>query len=138
MKNLRTLTALITALLFFSFPLLSLAQQQQAYQYPPRLLEELKQLEQAALSSDYAYKQVAYLTSNIGSRLSGSPQAARAVEYVAEEMRRQGFEVQLEKCMVPHWVRGIETGELTQFNGQAPNTTQKIILTALGGSIATP
>lgn len=129
---------MITALLVFSFALPSFAQQQQAYQYPPRLLEELKQLEQAALTSDYAYKQVAYLTSNIGPRLSGSPQAARAVEYVAEEMRRQGFEVQLEKCMVPHWVRGVETGELTQFNGQAPNTTQKIILTALGGSIATP
>jgi hypothetical protein len=53
-------------------------------------------------------------------------------------MRRLGLEVQLEKLMVPHWVRGIETCELTEFKGQAPNTTQKVVLTALGGSTATP
>jgi Zn-dependent M28 family amino/carboxypeptidase len=53
-------------------------------------------------------------------------------------MKRLGLDVQLEKVMVPHWVRGVETGELVQFAGQAPGTTQKIVLTALGGSIATP
>ena len=37
----------------------------------------------------------------------------------------------------PHWVRGTETAELVRFNGQAPETTQKIVLTALGGSVAT-
>jgi hypothetical protein len=112
--------------------------QQPTYSYSPQLISELKQLQQAALSSDYAYKQVAYLCNNIGPRLSGSPQAARAVEYVAAEMRRLGLEVQLERLMVPHWVRGAETGELIQFEGQAPGTTQKIVLTALGGSVATP
>ena len=40
--------------------------------------------------------------------------------------------------MVPHWVRGEETAALVQFPGQAPNTTQKIVLCALGGSVATP
>ena len=40
--------------------------------------------------------------------------------------------------MVPHWVRGEETAALMQFPGQAENTTQKIVLTALGGSVATP
>src|SRR5438874_3802150 len=39
--------------------------------------------------------------------------------------------------MVPHWVRGEETAALVQFPGQAPNTTQKIVLCALGGSVAT-
>ncbi|HEY0385454.1 MAG TPA: M20/M25/M40 family metallo-hydrolase [Pyrinomonadaceae bacterium] len=106
--------------------------------YPPQLLSELKQIQQAALRSDYAYRQVAYLSNNIGPRLSGSPQAERAVDYVAGEMRRLGLEVQLEKLMVPHWVRGIETGDLVEFPGQAPNTTQKVVLTALGGSVATP
>src|SRR5215813_13949618 len=108
------------------------------YSYPPRLLDELKRLQQAAPASDYALKQTAYLANNIGPRLSGSPQAQRAVEYVAEEMRKVGLEVKLEKVMVPHWVRGLETGELTQFPGMAPGTTQKIVLTALGGSVATP
>jgi hypothetical protein len=70
--------------------------------------------------------------------LSGSIQAAQAVEYVTGEMKSLGCEVQLEKVMVPHWVRGIETAELTQFPGQAAGTTQKVVLCALGGSVATP
>jgi len=39
---------------------------------------------------------------------------------------------------VPHWVRGIESGEIVQFQGQASGITQKLVLTALGGSVATP
>jgi carboxypeptidase Q len=105
--------------------------------YAPQLIAEMKQLHGAALSSDYAYVQLAHLCNNIGPRLSGSPQAQQAVQYVAAEMRRLGLDVQLEKVMVPHWVRGTETAELLQFAGQAPGTTQKIVLTALGGSVAT-
>ncbi|HMF57908.1 MAG TPA: M20/M25/M40 family metallo-hydrolase [Pyrinomonadaceae bacterium] len=112
--------------------------QQQSSQFSPQLLRELKQIQQAALESDYALRQLAHLTNNIGPRLSGSPQAQHAVEYVADEMRRLGMEVKLEKIMVPHWVRGLETGALMEFPGQAPNTTQKVVLTALGGSVATP
>jgi carboxypeptidase Q len=109
-----------------------------SYNYSLQLLTELKQLQQEALGSDYALKQTAYLCNNIGPRLSGSPQAQRAVEYVAEQMRKLGLDVKLEKVMVPHWVRGLETGELTKFPGMAPGTTQKVVLTALGGSVATP
>src|SRR5438094_3701458 len=100
-------------------------------------LSELKQLQHAALDSDYAYRQVAHLANNIGPRLSGSAQAAKAVEYVAGELKALGCEVQLEKVMVPHWVRGEETAAVVQFPGQAPLTTQKIVLCALGGSVAT-
>ena len=106
--------------------------------YSDQLTKELNQLLRAALDSDYAYKQTAYLCNNIGPRLSGSPQANAAAEYVAAEMRKLGLEVKLEKVIVPHWVRGIETGELTEYNGQAKGTTQKVVLTALGGSVATP
>jgi len=106
--------------------------------YSPKLITEMKQLHNAALSSDYAYVQLAHLCNNIGPRLSGSLQAQQAVQYVAAEMRRIGLDVRLEKVMVPHWVRGAETGELVQFAGQAPNTTHKIVLTALGGSVETP
>ena len=89
-------------------------------------------------TSDYAYRQVAHLSNNIGPRLSGSAQAQKAVEYVAAELKALGLEVQLEKVMVPHWVRGEETAALVQFPGQAEKTTQKIVLTALGGSVPTP
>jgi Zn-dependent M28 family amino/carboxypeptidase len=105
--------------------------------FSPQTLADLKRLQQAALNSDYAYRQVAHLANNIGPRLSGSAQAAKAVEYVANELKAIGCEVKLEKVMVPHWVRGEETAALVQFPGQAENTTQKIVLCALGGSVAT-
>ena len=107
-------------------------------QFSPQLVSEIKRVQQAALASDYAYARLAYLCNNIGPRLSGSPQAEGAVNYVAAELRKLGLEVKLEKVSVPHWVRGQETAELTAFEGMTPNTTQKIVLTALGGSVATP
>ena len=70
--------------------------------------------------------------------MTGSAQAAKAVDYVASELKAIGCEVQLERVMVPHWVRGEETAALVQFSGQAANTTQKIVLCALGDSVATP
>jgi carboxypeptidase Q len=106
--------------------------------FSPQTLAELKRLQQAALTSDYAYRQVAHLANNIGPRLSGSAQAAKAVEYVASELKALKCDVQLEKVMVSHWVRGEETASLVQFPGQAQNTTQKIVLCALGPSVATP
>src|SRR6266850_2530923 len=106
--------------------------------YTEKTLSDLKRLQSEALESDYAYKQVAYLCDNIGPRLTGSSQAQRAVEYVSGEMRRLGLTVELEQLKVPHWVRGLETGALLQYPGMAPGTSQKIVLTALGGSVATP
>src|SRR4029077_14316484 len=106
--------------------------------FSAQTLADLKKLQQAALSSDYAYRQVAHLADNIGPRLTGSAQAAKAVEYVANELRTIGCEGRLEKVIVPHWVRGDETAALVQFPGQAENTTQKIVLCALGGSVAAP
>ena len=99
--------------------------------------QTMERLRDAAMKSDYAYEELRHLTDNIGPRLSGSAQAEKAVEWVAEEMRKLGAEVTLEKASVPHWVRGVETAELTAWPGQAPGTTQKIVLTALGGSVAT-
>ena len=106
--------------------------------FSSQTLADLKKLQQAALNSEYAFRQVAHLANNIGPRLSGSAQAAKAVEYVASELKAIGCEVQLEKVMAPHWVRGEETAALVQFPGQASNTTQKIVLCALGDSVATP
>jgi carboxypeptidase Q len=106
--------------------------------WPPEFVAKLEKIRDAAMSSDYAWKQVAHLSENIGPRISGSPEAQHAVEYVAAEMRRLGLEVTLEKAMVPHWVRGEEQAFLTVFPDQTPGTRQKIVLTALGNSSATP
>lgn len=106
--------------------------------FSPELIHELTTLRDAALADDYALRQVAHLTENIGPRPSGSIQAQQAAQYVADEMRQLGLEVRLEEVKVPHWVRGIETAELIEFPGQVPKTSQKIVVTALGGSTATP
>src|SRR5262249_11451790 len=54
------------------------------------------------------------------------------------ELRKLGADVKIENVMVPHWVRGEERAELVEYPSQAPKTTQKVVLTALGGSVATP
>jgi hypothetical protein len=106
--------------------------------WTPEQLSTMERLRDAAMKDDYALDELRHLSYNIGPRLSGSPQAAKAVEYVAGEMRALGAEVTLEKAKVPHWVRGEEKAELVSWPGQAAGTTQKVVLTALGGSVATP
>jgi hypothetical protein len=106
--------------------------------WTPQQITVMNRLRDAALTDPYATSELQHLTDNIGPRLSGSPQAQQAVEYVAAEMRALGATVQLEKTTVPHWVRGVETAQLVNWPGMAPETTQKIVLTALGGSVATP
>jgi hypothetical protein len=106
--------------------------------WTPEQIATMTRLRDAAMSDPYALKELRHLTDNIGPRLSGSPQAQQAVEWVAAEMRSLGAEVTLEKADVPHWVRGTETAEIVSWPGQAPGTTQKVVLTALGGSAATP
>lgn len=104
---------------------------------PPQLLEELNSIKSAALADDYAYRQLAHLTENIGPRPTGSAQADAAVDYVAGELRNLGLDVHLEEVKVPRWVRGEETAQLVEYPGMVPATTQKVVLTALGGSTST-
>src|SRR6201994_2583263 len=106
--------------------------------WTPAQIANMERLRDAALSDPYALTELRHLTDIIGPRLPVSPQAQHAVEWVAEEMRALGATVTIEKTTVPHWVRGEETAELTDWPGMTPKTTQKIVLTALGGSVATP
>jgi carboxypeptidase Q len=105
---------------------------------PTPLLQELAAIREAALTDDYAYRQVAHLTENIGPRPVGSPQARAAIEYVAGEMRKLGLDVRLEPVQARHWIRGAESAELVEYPGQVAGSTQKIVLTALGGNHPTP
>ena len=104
----------------------------------PNPANDLVTIRDAALADDYAYQQVAHLTDNIGPRPSGSPQAEGAVDYVAGELRHLGLDVRLEDVRVRRWTRGIDAASLTEYPGQAPATTQKIVITALGGNTPTP
>ena len=98
----------------------------------------MNRIRDAAMGDPYAYNELMYLTDSIGPRLAGSPQAAAAVQWVANEMRALGADVSLEQTTVPHWVRGQESACLIDWPGMTPNTTQKIVITALGNSVATP
>jgi Zn-dependent M28 family amino/carboxypeptidase len=84
------------------------------------------------LANSQAYETLSYLTDNIGPRLSGSKGAALAVDYTTRKFREWGIDVRQEPVTVPHWVRGEERGRLVSHNDQ------KLVLTALGGSVATP
>lgn len=98
----------------------------------------LSRIRTTAMESDWAYDRLADLTDLVGPRLSGSAGYAAAVEQVAEAMRKLGAKVTLQPVKVPHWVRGAETAELVDYAGRPAGITQKIVLTALGGSGATP
>lgn len=98
----------------------------------------LAKIRDAAMQSNYAYERLEDLTDLVGPRLSGSAGAAAAVQQVADAMRQLGAKVTLQPVKVPHWVRGEEKAELVGYTGQPQGVTQRIVLTALGGSGATP
>ncbi|HEY4642793.1 MAG TPA: hypothetical protein VII75_15735, partial [Thermoanaerobaculia bacterium] len=94
--------------------------------------QDADRLVTSALSNTRAYETLSYLTDEIGPRPSGSSNAADAVKWTTEQFRAWGIDVHTEKVMVPHWVRGDERARLVSHKNQ------KIVLTALGGSVATP
>jgi Zn-dependent M28 family amino/carboxypeptidase len=144
MFNLKTLTPISALLLSASFAAWAQTPPSKPPAAPPTLSyskelhDQLAAVRDAALTSDYAWHQLAHLTENIGPRPSGSPQAQAAAEYVAAEMRKLGLEVRLEPAQVSHWIRGEEKAQLVEYPGQVPETTQRIVLAVISGSSATP
>ena len=86
---------------------------------------------QRELATSRAYETLEVLADNIGARLSGSSNAAAAVSWAKTTFQKWSIPVQTEKVIVPHWVRGVEDARLVLHRNQ------KIVLTALGGSVAT-
>ncbi len=85
-----------------------------------------------ALSDDWSYKFLESLTSEIGPRLAGTDAEARAAAWAVTRLKAAGMEVHTESFPMVAWLRGVETGAIVQ---PAP---QRLVLTALGGSVATP
>jgi hypothetical protein len=80
-----------------------------------------------------AYAVVESLTTEVGPRLAGTPAAQRATDWAVAKLKALGFQnVHTEAFPITAWVRGVETAEVTS------PYPQKLILTALGGSVATP
>src|ERR1700745_296835 len=97
----------------------------------------LKKIYNEALTNGKSYFNLTYLTTKIGGRLSGSPQAQQAVEWAFKAMKEAGADtVYLQECMVPHWVRGEkEKAKVITSNAKG---FKELPICALGGSIATP
>jgi carboxypeptidase Q len=96
-----------------------------------------KKIFNEALNNGKSYSNLDYLCNRIGGRLSGSPEAQKAVEWAFKAMKEAGADtVFLQECMVPHWVRGEkEVGKVISSNSKG---IKEVPVCALGGSIATP
>lgn len=80
-----------------------------------------------------AYDNLRSLTKNIGHRISGSPNAAKAVKWSYDLMKTLPFDrVYLQDVQVPYWDRGAK--EILQLDG----ADEKFEVLALGGSVGTP
>lgn len=90
----------------------------------------------SALTKSKCYAWLDHLSNTIGSRLSGSDGAQKAVEYTKAQMEASGAfdKVYLQEVMVPKWVRG-EKETAYFLNGKKKTI---VPVCALGGSIATP
>ncbi len=95
----------------------------------------IRRIYDEVLTHGRCYSWLDYLSNQIGGRLSGSPEAARAVQYVNLELKKTGADtVILQEVMVPHWVRGGKEEAWINIDGKKV----PVNITALGGSIATP
>ncbi|WP_299793955.1 M28 family metallopeptidase [uncultured Shewanella sp.] len=92
-----------------------------------------KQLQQDALSSPLAYDLVESLTVEVGPRLAGSNKDLMAVRWAENRLIKLGFDrVYKEPVQVPVWSRGEAKARVVS------PFSQPLVITALGGSIATP
>ena len=125
-------TALAFALsLLVALPL----QAQQASHAPETRIDDASmaraaQLREAALQDDTGWKVVESLTTEVGPRLAGSEADARAVEWAKAKFKALGYDkVWTEPVTFPKWVRRGEHAEVLGAHAQ------KLVLTALGGSV---
>ncbi len=95
----------------------------------------IRNISNEILANGTAYENLRYLCKQVGPRLSGSPQAQKAVEATFKMLKDAGADtVYLQPCMVPHWVRGEkENGYIQLSDGKKFN----LRLCALGNSEGT-
>ncbi len=87
----------------------------------------------AAERDSSAWERLALFCDTFGPRLSGTAALERAIDWVAERLRREGYDtVRLQDVMVPHWERGIERCDLVE------PIKRRMPMLGLGGSVGTP
>lgn len=94
----------------------------------------IKDVYRTTYTEEIAYPWLRTLSKDIGHRLSGSPQAAKAVIWAKVTMDTFGLDsVYLQPCMVTHWIRG---EEVVTMSSKALGTVT-LTASALGNSIGT-
>lgn len=97
--------------------------------------QALKEIYKSSLTNAKCYPWLDHLSNSIGSRLSGSTGAEKAVIYTKAQLETLGLDkVYLQEVMVPKWVRGEKEIAYLQLGKQKINFQ----ICALGGSVATP
>lgn len=100
---------------------------------PGPALERAIALRDIAVKDTLAYEIVSELTTEIGPRLAGSANDARAVAWAQAKFKALGYDkVWTEPVTYPKWVRRSEAAELIT------PSPQKLAVTALGSSPGTP
>lgn len=101
--------------------------------FSPELVEQAKELMDKGLQDKLAYEVIESLTTEIGPRLGGSPQEAKARAWGVEKFKELGFtNIRIEPFEVSYWERATETARIVSPFPQA------LTITALGSSVATP
>ncbi|MFV1884974.1 MAG: M28 family metallopeptidase [Balneola sp.] len=100
---------------------------------PDSFENEVQSIIQAAMSSDNGWERLTYMGDAFGPRFSGSENLENAIDWIVEEMKKDGFDrVWTQPVKVPHWVRGKESATLN-----IP-IKRNLPMLGLGGSIGTP
>lgn len=95
--------------------------------------DEINALKSKALQSDLAYNITHSLTTEVGPRIAGSEGDKRAVAWAEAKFNALGFDkVTKEPVRVRNWTRGIAVATVNK------PFKQNLVVTALGGTIATP
>lgn len=97
----------------------------------------LRKLYDYYLTESKCYKNLEYLATKIGGRISGSKAAEKAVLWAKQTMLEAGADtVFLQPCMVPHWERG--KTERCKLTLGKPQIEKQLKACALGSSVGTP
>lgn len=106
------------------------------YRFDERTLETVHRLSDRALESDLALEITRSLTTEVGPRLAGTEQEARAREWAVAKLTDLGFEnVRVEPFELDLWTRGPSVFEEVAITAPFP---QPLHATSLGGAAATP
>lgn len=100
---------------------------------PAKAVQTAETLRDRAMHDDTAYRIVSSLTTEVGPRLAGGPNDQRARDWAIAKFKALGFDkVYTEPVSYPLWQRHSESGAIVS------PFPQKLVLTALGYSPATP